>query len=278
MTRLHSGVDHLAVDQGVGGERLVRRIAQRAGDGAALRFLRPQVQAQVRHLFAEGGGEAQVIARAAEAVGVDVGGLGAEARNGRVARQAPAAVFLGEVLQQFDIGRELVDHHADGGGAGRLAGRRLGHRAADQADLVGADLVGVETAKDELKIAPVHAHVARLQPDAVAIGDRDAGQGEVVEQVAGQSLDVDAAIAADLLAGHEAGDQLAARAAEQIGAPADKGDQRQNDHRRQNRADDQAGDLQARALLLRLDRRGLRLGLVGRGRRRVGQKAWPMLM
>ncbi|MNE09271.1 hypothetical protein D3C80_1019430 [compost metagenome] len=51
----HRHVHDLAVDHGHGREGLVRGIAQRAGDGAALRLMGAQVDAQVLGLVAEGG-------------------------------------------------------------------------------------------------------------------------------------------------------------------------------------------------------------------------------
>ncbi|MND99067.1 hypothetical protein D3C80_914430 [compost metagenome] len=160
-----------------------------------------------------------MVALAVQAEGVDVDHLVALAGDFGVAAQGPATIFLGEVLHQLDVGAELVDVDRDGlGAAGLGAGFQQG--AADDADLVGADLAGVETAHHQGPVGPVHADVGRLQPDALFVRHRDAAQGEVVEQIAFEPLDVDAAVAADLLARDEAGDQLAAGIRDQIHPPA----------------------------------------------------------
>ncbi|MNI51553.1 hypothetical protein D3C73_1062830 [compost metagenome] len=106
---LDGHVDDLAVDHGDGREGLIRRIAQRSGDRAALGFIGAQVDPQVFGFVAESGGQTEIVALAVQAVGVDVGALDALARNGGVAAEGPAAVFLGEAFQQFDIGAEAVD-------------------------------------------------------------------------------------------------------------------------------------------------------------------------
>ena len=53
-------------------------------------------------------------------------------------------------------------------------------------------------------------NLAGLQPDTAGVGDGDAVDGEIVEQVATHALDIDPSIAAQLLAGDETGHQLAA--------------------------------------------------------------------
>ncbi|MNX48301.1 hypothetical protein D3C86_788790 [compost metagenome] len=175
-----------------------------------MRLAGTQVDAQVLGVLADDGLEQQVVALAVQAEGVDVDLLVALAWNFGVADQRPAAVLLGEVFHQFDVGVEPVDVDRDGLRAARL-GSGLQQRAADDADLVGADLGCMEAAHQQGPIGPVDVDVGRLQPDAVRIGDRYTAQGEIVEQVALQALDIDAAIAADLLAGDEAGHQFAAR-------------------------------------------------------------------
>ncbi|MNT36550.1 hypothetical protein D3C72_1726440 [compost metagenome] len=220
-----------------------------------------------------------MVALAVQAEGVDVDRLVAATRDLGVAAQGPAAVFLGEVLHQFDVGAELVDVDGEGLRAAGL-GPGLELRAAEQANLVGADLGGVEAPHQQRPVGPVEADIGRLQPDAVRVGDRDPAQGEVVEQVALQPLDVDPAIAADLLAGDEAGDQVAPGVRQQIHSPADRQNDGQGQQGRDHDARDEGDQLQARAFALRrLGGRvggGFRFGLVRR--RSVGQNAWPMLM
>ncbi|MNS18817.1 hypothetical protein D3C72_505200 [compost metagenome] len=272
-------VDQFAVDHGDGGEGLVRGIAQGPGDRSALGLAGAQVDAQVLGVLADDGLEQQVVALAVQAEGVDVDLLVALARDFGVADQRPAAVLLGEVFHQFDVGAELVDVDGDGLRAARL-GAGLQQRAADDADLVGADLGRMEAAHQQGPIGPVDVDIGRLKPDAVRIRDRDPAQGEVVEKVALQALDIDAAIAADLLARDKASHQFAARIGDQIHPPADGGDDSQGNEGGDHDARDEGDQLQARALALRRLRGrvggAFRFGFVRR--RSVGQNAWPMLM
>ncbi|MNS40154.1 hypothetical protein D3C72_724580 [compost metagenome] len=279
VARLDLDVDDLAVDHGDGREGLVRRIAERPGDRSALGFAGAQVDAQVRRRLADDGLQQQVVALAVQAEGVDVDHLVALAGDLGVAAQSPAAVFLGEILHQLDVGAELVDIDRDGLRAAGL-GAGLQQGTADDADLVGADLAGVEAAHQKGPVGPVHADVGRLQPDAVLVRHRDAAQGEVIEQVALEPLDIDAAVAADFLAGDEASDQLTPGIRHQIHPPADRQDDGQGQQGRDHDARDEGDQLQARAFALR--RLGGRVGggfrFGGVRRRSVGQNAWPMLM
>ena len=236
-------MDHVGVQHGNGGEGLVRRIAQGAGQGAALGLVGAQVQPRLLQLAAEGGRQAQEVAGAVQAVGVDARGLGAPTRDVGVARQRPAAVFLGEALHQLDVGREAVDVDRQGLGAGRLAAGRVDDGPADQTDDVGADFGGVEAARQQRPVGPVDPHVAGVQPNAVAVGDRDPLQREVVEQVALQPIDVDAAVAADLLALDKAGDQLAAGVRDDVEASAEQGGRDQQGQPAEHAADDEADRL-----------------------------------
>ncbi len=216
-----------------------------------------------------------MVALAVQAEGVDVDLLVAPTRNLGVAAQGPAAVFLGEALHQLDLGAELVDVDAQGLGAAGL-GPRLELGTAEQTDLVRADLGRMEAPHQQGPVGPVEANIGRLQPDAVRIGDGHPLQGEVVEQVALQALDVDAAIAADLLAGDETGDQFAAGIRDQIHSPANRQDDAQGQQGGDHDARDEGDQLQTRAFsLLGLGRR-FRFGFMRR--RSVGQNAWPMLM
>ena len=256
---------------------MIGRIAQRPGDRTALGFIGAQIDAQIFGLVAESGGQTQIIALAVQAVGVDVGGLDALARNRGVAAEGPAAVFLGEAFQQFDIGAEAVDVDGDGLRPARFA-RRLKLGTAQQADLARADFRCMEAPRQQRPVGPVDADVGRFQPDALFVGHGDALQTEVVEQIALKSLDVDPAVAADLLTRDEAGDQFAPRVGHQIHPSAHQGDDDKRQQTGEGHARDEGSQLQTRALALGL--LGRRIGDVCAHfvrRRCVGQNAWPML-
>ncbi|MNE09272.1 hypothetical protein D3C80_1019440 [compost metagenome] len=157
---------------------------------------------------------------------------------------------------------------------------RFQFRAADQTDLAGGDLGGVEAPRQQRPIGPVDPHVGGFQPDSLGVGDGDALQAEIIEQVALQPLDVDAAVAADLLAGHEAGDQFAPGIGHQIHPPADGQKQDHGQQAGHHDAADEGGQFQAGALALRRFRWGIGGGVLVQSvrRRSVGQNAWPMLM
>ena len=94
----------------------------------------------------------------------------------------------------------------------------------------------MKPAADQRPPGPVHADVTGLQPDAFCVGDRHPPEGEIVEQIAGQALDIDAAVAPDLLTRHEAGHELATRPGDQIHPPADCEDQGDGEQTRHGHA------------------------------------------
>ncbi len=274
IARPHLGVDDLAIDDRIGEERLVRRIAQCARDGAAPGLPGAQVEAHVGDVVADRGGQTQEVAGAAVAVGVDRHPFEALARDERLARQLPASVFLAEALQQFDVSGEAVNVDGQRLRAWRF-GRGLDQRAADQADDVRFDVRGVEAAGDQRPPVPVDPHLARLEPYPVGVGHRHPIDGEVVEQVSAHALDVDASVAPQLLAGDEARHQAPTGVGQQIHPSADRGHQQQGGQDGESHAAEEGDGLQPRALLPRLFHSGC-FGRFRRGRR-FGQNACPML-
>ena len=63
----------------------------------------------------------------------------------------------------------------------------------------------MEPTGDEGPPVPVDTNLSRLQPDASRIRDGDAADGEVVEQIAVQALQIDPAKAAEFLAVDQGG-------------------------------------------------------------------------
>jgi hypothetical protein len=219
---------------GVDDEGLVRRVAQRSGDRPALGLERFSVQLQAAGT-ADAEVRVQIVARPIAAERPDLARLGPDPLDVGFTAQAPAAVFLAEALQQFDVGVEAVDVDGQRHGPGRLdLGLQLG--SPDQLHLVGGDQGGVEASVDQGPVTPVDPDLTRVQPYALGVGDGDPVQGEVVEQVALQAIDVDPPVAPKLLAVDEAGHQVAPSRRQHPIAAAQADDQHQH---QQGRGDDQ---------------------------------------
>ncbi len=133
----------------------------------------------------------------------------------------------------------------------------------------------MEPAGDEGPPVPVDTNFSRLQPDASGIGDGNAVDSEVVEQIAVQALHIKPAKAAEFLAVDQGGYPLPSGIRQEIHPSADRDDDKQSGKDGRRDTAEECEGLQSRTRL--------RYGLDGRirsvvGRRGgIGQNAWPML-
>ena len=66
----------------------------------------------------------------------------------------------------------------------------------------------MKAAVGQCPVGPVDMQVANFEPDALGVGDGDAVDGEIIEQIALDAFNAQIAKPADLLAGGNAGDQV----------------------------------------------------------------------
>ncbi len=218
----------LAARRHLEGEGLVRRQAERPGQGSApglLRVRQHQQRPGLGHVVVE----VQVIAGMQHARRAHPAALVAVALHVEVEIEVVDAAHVAERRGHLDPGAGLVD--VEGNRQPRVLALLGEGRPPKHFQRLDVDAIGVEVSPEQFDVTPRHVEVIRLQPHAALVTERDLADADVAPDIAAQPFDLQSAEPSDLESVGAGLDQQAGLRQQHPVACADQGERDQRQER-----------------------------------------------